>query len=148
MKINWGTGLAIGMTAFISFIMYFVITMLTDKKFDHDLVTEEYYAAELHFQQEINAEENANALPENVKSRRTAKGWLITFPKNLELSEINGKVLVYRPSNKLLDFEIPLKLTNRELLIPDEKLIGGRWNITVNWEYKGKEYLYKNEIVY
>ena len=43
MKINWGTGIVIGMTLFISFILYLVFNMLTDEKFDHDLVTEEYY---------------------------------------------------------------------------------------------------------
>ncbi|MDT0678828.1 cytochrome C oxidase Cbb3, partial [Zunongwangia sp. F117] len=36
MKINWGTGLVIGMVAFISFIMYFVVTMMTSNEYDHD----------------------------------------------------------------------------------------------------------------
>ena len=60
MKINWGTGIVIGMTLFIGFIMYMVITMMTDKNYDHDLVTEAYYAKDLAYQQEIDAEKNAN----------------------------------------------------------------------------------------
>ncbi len=39
MKINWGWGLAIGMVLFVAFIMYFVIKISTDKKYDYDLVT-------------------------------------------------------------------------------------------------------------
>ncbi len=47
MKINWGTGIVIAFVAFIAFIMYFVINMITNKKYDHDLVTEDYYKEEL-----------------------------------------------------------------------------------------------------
>ena len=90
MKINWGTGIVIGMALFISFIMYLVINMLTDKKFDHDLVTEEYYQEELHYQEEINAETNAFSLEENITDKRVKDGWLIEFPENLELSKISG----------------------------------------------------------
>ena len=51
MKINWGTGLVIGMVLFIAFIMFMVITMMTDKKYSHDLVTEDYYQKEIVYQQ-------------------------------------------------------------------------------------------------
>ena len=73
MKFNWGTGLAIGMIAFISFIMYFVITMLTSPGFDHDLVVEDYYGAELHYQQDINAESNALELEDKLTFTRKGK---------------------------------------------------------------------------
>ncbi len=66
-KINWGVGLLIGMGAFICFIMYFVITMLSSKEFDHDLVVEDYYKEELHYQEDIDAEKNALALGEPVQ---------------------------------------------------------------------------------
>ncbi|MDT0678857.1 FixH family protein [Autumnicola musiva] len=56
---------------------------------------------------------------------------------------------LYRPSNKMLDFQIPLNdLTAHEIIIPNEKMIVGRWNINVNWKYRGEDYLYKKEIVY
>ena len=43
MKFNWGTGIVLAFIAFISFIMYFVISMNTNNKYDHDLVSENYY---------------------------------------------------------------------------------------------------------
>lgn len=148
MKINWGTGIVIGMVLFISFIMFLVINMLTDKKFDHDLVTEEYYQEELHYQEEINAETNAFSLKENITDRRVKDGWIIEFPKNLELSKISGNLNFYRPSNEKLDFNIPLELKEYKIFIKDEQLVEGRWNINIHWEYEGTPYLYKNEIVY
>lgn len=148
MKLNWGTGIVIAFIGFISFIMYFVINMNTDKKLDHDLVTEDYYKQELKYQNDIDKEKNAKTLSANLKWRKTEEGMLISFPKNLEPSNISGKVFLYRPSNKQLDFETTISLSNHNLLIPDKRLLDGRWNIKIDWNYKGNNYLYKEEILY
>lgn len=148
MKFNWGTGIVLAFIGFISFIMYFVITMSTDKKYDYDLVTENYYGQELEFQHEIDKQNNANTLEKNVSWKQTQDGILITFPETLDFNNITGKVFLYRPSNKHLDFETPISLSNHNLLIPDKRLLGGRWNIKVDWQYKGNSYLYKKEISY
>jgi len=39
-------------------------------------------------------------------------------------------------------------LSNSTLLIPDSRLLDGRWNITVNWEYQGKKYRFEKAITY
>jgi len=57
-------------------------------------------------------------------------------------------VFLYRPSNKHLDFETPISLSNHTLLIPDKCLLDGRWNIKIDWSYNKNEYLYKTEITY
>ncbi len=147
MKINWGTGMVLVLVAFISFIMYFVVTMLTNKDYDQDLVVEDYYKAELHYQEEIDAEENALALKENIQVFSKDGSWLVELPNAINLAKIEGAIHLYRPSNKRLDFEIPLTgLETNEVIIPNEKLISGRWNIMVNWTYENKEYLFKKEI--
>jgi len=66
MKFNWGTGIVLAFIAFISFIMYFVINMSTNKKYDHDLVTEQYYNKELKFQEDIDKSKNARNLETNI----------------------------------------------------------------------------------
>ncbi len=148
MKINWGTGLVIGMVLFIGFIMFFVVQILTDKKYDYDLVTEDYYKKELVYQKELDALENSNSLERNLRSKRTVRGWEITFPEGIEPAEVSGTVLLYRPSSKALDFELPIELSDSILLIPDGKMVGGRWITTVSWSYKGEDYMFKEEIVY
>jgi nitrogen fixation protein FixH len=148
MKINWGGGIVIGMILFIGFIMFMVITMMTNKEYDHDLVTEAYYEKDLQYQNEIDAQENTNALSEKIESKKVAEGWLLTFPKEIDPDKIKGTVFLYRPSNKRLDFNIPIVISNAQLLIPDESLLDGRWNITIDWEYEGSHYMYKESIVY
>lgn len=148
MKVNWGTGIVVALALFMSFILYLVITMTTDKAYNHDMVVEEYYKEELAYQEEIDAEENSNALSEKIISKKVVNGWLITFPKEIQDDKIKGTVFLYRPSNKQLDFDFPIVLSGSNLLIPDESLLDGRWNITVDWEYGGKSYLYKESITY
>ena len=148
MKWNWGTGIVVGMACFISFILYLVITMSTNKDFHFDLVTESYYAKEMAYQNEIDAETNTNNLTEKIQSKKTTQGWEISFPPELDATKIKGNVFLYRPSNGRLDFEIPMNLSNSHLLIPDNKFINGRWNITIAWNYEGKPYMFKQEIVY
>ncbi|MFD2541852.1 FixH family protein [Lacinutrix gracilariae] len=148
MKINWGTGIVIAFIVFISFIMYFIITMMTNNKYDHDLVVEDYYKQELQFQKDIDKETNAKTLTENITYKKTEEGLVIIFPENLLINNISGKVFLYRPSNKQFDFEMPISLSNHNLLIPDKRLLDGRWNINVDWQYNGKNYLYKKEITY
>lgn len=148
MKINWGTAIVIVMALFVAFILYFVFRISTEKKYDYDLVTEEYYQKEMVYQTEIDAEKNSNLLAADISGEKTADGWMLTFPPNLDYSKITGTLTLYRPSNKQLDFQLPLQLTDSLLLIPDSKLVPGRWNTIVQWKYEGKDYLYKNEIVY
>ncbi|WP_431135129.1 FixH family protein [Psychroserpens mesophilus] len=148
MKINWGTGIVLAFIGFISFIMFFVVRMNTSDKYDHDLVTEDYYKAELEYQTDINKEKNAKDLASNISWKRTDEGLVISFPKDLNVENIEGKVFLYRPSNKQVDFESSISLSDHNLLIPDNRLLDGRWNIKVDWQYNGKSYLYKKEIVY
>lgn len=148
MKINWGVGIVIAFVLFIGFIMFFVIKMNTSSKYDHDLVTEEYYKEELEYQKNIDKETNARKLLTDVKWEKTAEGLQIVFPSELEYKDIKGKVFLYRPSNKHLDLKVPISLSNHYLLIPDNRLLDGRWNIYVDWQYKGTDYLFKEEIIY
>lgn len=148
MKFNWGTGIVLAFTAFISFIMYFVITMSVDKTYEHDLVTENYYGQELEFQNDINREVYSQSLKQDIIWRKNPEGIIIEFPENFEVKDIKGKVFMYRPSNKQLDFVKKISLSNHSLLVADERLLDGRWNIRVEWYVGENAYLYKKEIIY
>ena len=148
MKINWGTAIVIAFVAFISFILFFVVRMSMDNRANHDLVTEEYYKAELGYQKEIDAENNANKNMVNLKIQKTPEGLLVKFPEGLDFNFIKGKVSLYRPSSKHLDFDLDLNLSNSNLLIPDKRLLDGRWDVKVFWEYQDEVYLHKESITY
>ena len=148
MKFNWGVGIVISFILFIVFILFFVISMSTDKKYQYDLVTEKYYQKELIFQDKLDAEKNAKQLKENVTIEKTTEGLQITFPEKFNPKKIKGNIFLYRPSNKQLDFENLISISNPYLLVPDNSLLGGRWNIEIYWNYQNTNYYFKKEIVY
>ena len=148
MKINWGTGIVLAFIGFISFIMYFVISMNVNNKYDHDLVSEDYYGDELKYQTDIDKLKNAKTLDTNITYEKTEEGLIIKFPEAFDYKEITGNMFLYRPSNKQLDFDTAISLSNLNLLIPDKRLVDGRWNIKIDWQYKGNNYLFKESITY
>ena len=148
-KLNWGFGIVLAFVSFIGFILYFVISMSTNENYDYDLVAKDYYKQELEFQNDIEALKNAKKLKENIKTERVKEGIKVIFPKEFNVEKIKGKVFLYRPSNKQLDFETPIKVSNSSyLLMPDKRLLDGRWNIIVRWTYNEQSYLFKKEIFY
>ncbi len=136
------------MALFIMFILFLVYRMTTENNLNHDLVTENYYQKEMELQDDIYAQQNTAAMKQKITGLKTDLGYLLQFPESYAPEKITGKVFLYRPSNKQLDFELPLELTDPNLLIPDNRLLDGRWNITIDWEYEGKKYRYKKEITY
>lgn len=122
--------------------------MNSENRAKHDLVTEEYYKAELGYQKELNDATNAYKLTNKLVVEKTEGGLLIEFPKDQDYNKITGNVSLYRPSNKQLDFNLPISLSKTHLLIPDKRLLDGRWDIKITWQYNKEEYLHKQSITY
>lgn len=146
MKINWGKGIVIAFVLFISFILYFVMKVQTNHKYDNELVVDKYYQKELLLNSQIKREENAQRLTEQVSITTDEASIIVEFPPNFDYSKIKGKVSLYRPSSQKLDFETPVSLSSPRLLIPKSNLADGRWDISIEWNYQGKEYLNKETL--
>lgn len=146
MKINWGTAIVIAFALFMSFILYFVLKVQTDSKYDNELVVEEYYKHDVHFQDEMVRIQNAHDLKVKPVISVVKNGINIVFPDDFAPQNIKGNVALYRPSNKKFDFQVSISLKNATLFIPKTNLIGGRWDINMEWQYEGKPYLTKEEI--
>ena len=147
MKINWGTGIVIAFGLFMTFILYFVFEVQSNSKYDNDLVVEEYYKHDLHFQEEMKRIQNAHDLQQKPSITYNSEGVKIIFPATFDSDKVQGNVLLYRASNKKFDFNKPIALDNSALLIPKNKLIKGQWNVNIEWQYEGKKFLSK-EVIY
>lgn len=141
MKINWGTGIVIAIVLFMSFILYFVITMTTNPKYEFDLVVEDYYKKEIGFQDELDARNNAARLAYKIEVTHDDSGVQLNIPEEISSQMSDGKVFFYRLNQKELDFELPIDLTQNQMQIPAEMLKNGRWDITISWEMNGKKYI-------
>ena len=148
MKINWGTGIVIGIISFMAFILYFVITMSVDKRYDHDLVSEQYYKDEMVYQSEIDSEKSMKSEFGDLRSTKSEDGWLFVFSENKQYDNLVGEVFFYRPSNAKLDFKLPLQISNGAMVVPNKYLLEGRWNIRLKFKYQDKDFLHKETIYY
>ena len=146
MKINWGTGIVIAFALFMSFILYFVIKVQTNSEYDNELVVEEYYKHDAKFGEEMARIQNAQNLAQKPVISNTSEGITIVFPEVFIPGNIKGKVSFYRPSNKKFDFEVPISLSGSSMIIPKKDLLGGRWNINMEWQYEGKQFLNKETL--
>lgn len=148
MKFNWGHGIVLSFVLFILFIGYFVYRMTTDVRADHELVTPDYYQKELNYQEDINALTATERAGYQLLIQRSPEGLRVYFPQDLEAKGIEGKLSLYRPSDRRLDSDLPIDLTKLSMLVPDSRLLDGRWDIEVDWTYQGTRYLYKESIYY
>ena len=145
-KIGWGTSIVIAIALFMSFILYFVIKVQSDSKYDNDLVVEEYYKKDALYGEDYIKMQNAADLVEKPMVIQTKDSVEVKFPSSMSLQEIKGTVSFYRPSNKKLDFQVPISLSKPSLLIPKLNLVGGRWDINLDWDYQSKTYKLKETI--
>jgi len=148
MKVNWGTAIVIAMIAFIAFILTFVYRSAVMDEYQHELVSEDYYGDELHYQEEIDKLKNASELEVDLALIRTEDGLTFRFPENLEPEKISGTISLQRPSNKSLDLKLPIELSGNDVLIPDQNLASGKYIVVVDWKHENSEYMFKDEIFY
>ncbi|MGL4584409.1 MAG: FixH family protein [Flavobacterium sp.] len=147
MKFNFGTGIVIAMGLFMIFILQYVIRVQVDSKFDNELVTENYYQQEIEVDGKHDREVAALKLNEKLSIESNRNGDItIAFPTSFDVKNITGKIFLYRPSNQKLDFDMPISLSSSNLLIPNNTLVDGRWDIAVEWSYEGTDYRNKQSL--
>ena len=147
-KINWGTGIVIAIVLFMIFILSFVYKTIAIDKYEHHLVSEDYYKDELYYQKEIDKLNNAAKLSENIALSNSEKGITISFPQDKDFNKIKGTIYFMRRSNIKLDFKKEIKLSNHFIIIPDSLLVSGKWIIKIDWQYNDEEYLLKESWFY
>lgn len=143
LRFTWGTGIVIAMLAFMIFILSFVYKSIAMDEYQHELVSEDYYKEELHYQEEIDKLNNSNSLSKNIELVNSKEGILVSFPEDIEQESIVGSIYFQRLSNEKLDFTEQIKLTDHQQLIPVEKLVSGKWIIKIDWESEQGKYLFK-----
>jgi nitrogen fixation protein FixH len=143
MTLNWGKSIVLAIALFMSFILYFVIKVQSNSKYDNEMVVDQYYQKELRFEGDYLKLQNAKNLPKDIVIESDNNNYRLVFPEGFAYSSISGKVFLYRPSSQELDFEIPISLSGPYLLIPKSNLADGRWDITIDWQHNGVSYLSK-----
>lgn len=143
MKFNWGTKIAIVYIGFVLFILGMVYLSFGEK---FDLVTEDYYAKEIAFQEKIDKKSRLKALPENLKITIDENQLVVAFPHDEKLP-ISGKIICFRPSDQTKDFEEEIASEAGKHRIPLERFVKGKYLIQVDWKAEGETYYVEKTVI-
>jgi hypothetical protein len=109
-----------------------------------DLVSTDYYAQELKYQNVIDGGNNLTALNAKVIISNHGGSYDIQLPE-IAGNNSKGEVFFYRPSNSSEDFRIPLSTNYIE--VPKSKLLSGLYKVKVTWTANGKAYFDEQALV-
>jgi hypothetical protein len=138
---NWGKGLTIAIIAFMSFILYMVITLIT--KGNADLVSEDYYKKEIEYEKEITALKNSENATEKVTINDKGEFIVFQFPTTKEIDNIEIHLL--RPNNDKADLTFSEKDT-KNVMIEKKKLEKGIYKASIKYDSEGQPFLQKEEL--
>ncbi len=145
MKLNWGAGIAILYAGFVVMILL-LVGMSASQKID--LVTDQYYAEELQFQDKINKIKLAKGLSDPLTWQVEEQGITIYFPKEFTADTLSGSVKLYCPSDNTKDRTFPITVKNSEQRIAASDIKSGRYYLQIDWKNGKKSYWNEGVVVF
>lgn len=140
LKWNWGTKIVVAYSIFIVLILLAVSRAMSEKV---ELVTPDYYAQEVGYQNKLDKMNNAERLVTPVVATQTGNNVVITFPADVK-GPYTGTALFYRPSNAADDVSLKITAdTNGQMLVPATNLKKGNYSLLLDWKASGKAYFSK-----
>lgn len=136
-KFHWGHGIVL-----VIILFFGTIALRVYISYQHDIQLEDnnYYEKELTYQDQIDKERNTQNLVEKVVAMYNEPFLKISFPETFKGNNIEGTILLYRPSDAILDKDFILELDSNLNQTIEEKLAYGRYIIKLEWKADGNEY--------
>ena len=141
----WPYAIVIGLVSFMGYIVYFVIQAMNQ---DVDLVSKDYYAQEIAYQDQIDRVRRTQALGDVMLTyKEEGQTILLQVPATYSDKKLTGMITLFRPSDDKLDQQLPLQL-GRDLsqLIEVGDLEKGLWKVRVNFS-DGEEAYYSEKTI-
>ncbi len=137
---NWGHGIILGLGSFIAFIL-FMIFIFPDGQQNAEMVSDDYYAEELNYQEVIDAKKNADLLKDSLQYQQLSSGIKINFPESITPETGSVHFDLYRTNDSNLDVKKDLNLdAKKSFTIPKEILSAGSYTLKVKWIQDKKPY--------
>ena len=144
MKWNWGVGITLTIIVFTIISLLFIYFAFNQ---DINLVRDDYYEAEVQFNEKLETIKRTKKLTEELKIKLIPNFISVQFPAEIGDQEISGTIFLYRPSDEKLDFKLPIEIdSSKNQLIPTDKMITGQWKIQVDWTADTNRY-FNNKIL-
>ncbi len=140
---NWGTKILIVYVAFIAGILFMVFKSSSQKT---DLVTTDYYAKELKYQDKIDEMNRVAALSSPIKYILANNTLIIEFPKDFAGKKITGEAVLYCPSDENKDIKQQFSLLDESLKVNIPAASIGLYQLQLSWQDGGVSYYFEKKI--
>ena len=140
---NWGYKILIVYAIFVSGIMFLVFKSSSQKM---DIVTSDYYAKELKYQQKIDETNRVNALSAPLTCEIKDDELIIVFPKDFSGKNISGEAALYCPSDEGKDAVQKFNIHDTPLVVPVSFLKNNAYELHLSWQADGWNYYFEKKI--
>ncbi len=140
---NWGYKILFVYTAFVAGILFMVFKSSSQR---FDLVTPDYYAKELKYQDKIDQMNRVSALSAPVTCEVKDNTLQIGFPKDFNGKRLTGEAVLYCPSDESRDIKKEFAVQDELLMIPLSAVKNGLYELHLSWQEGGVAYYFEKKI--
>ncbi len=140
---NWGIKILIVYVAFIAGILGMVFKSSSQKT---DLVTTDYYAKELKYQDKIDEMKRVSALTAPVEHKIINDSLIIQFPKDFAGKKLVGEAVLYCPADENKDIKKQFFIQDELLQIFIPPASKGLYELHLSWQDGGVAYYFEKKI--
>ena len=141
----------IGIIVVYGIFMLFLFAYLAfSQSIGVDLVTDDYYAKEIAYQQQIDKMARTKILPvqPQVVPGEQAGEVTVLFDRTLSPQQLEGTILLMRPSDLHLDFTVKLQLDEDGVQkIRNLRLRKGLWKVKIDWRMDELDYYFEEVVI-
>ncbi len=141
---NWGHKIIL---VYVVFVAGMVFLAFKSSQQNIELVTEDYYAKELLYQQKIDETKRAASLSAPVEIKFINHELTIHFPKDFATKKIVGNAVLYCPSDEKKDMNQPFIVTDSAVSIAVPDTYHGLHYVKIEWRVEEVDYYYEYKLI-
>ena len=141
---NFGGKIVVLYLSFVALILTLVFMCFGQKV---ELVSKDYYAQEIAFQDKINAVNNEKSLNGSINHSVIGNEVILTIDSTLLSNDFEGTIVFFRPSDSSKDVKIKMNFNNYTQIINGSSLIHGAYKLQLTWVTNHTKY-FKEEVIF
>ena len=141
---SWGYKILIVYAAFVVGILFLVFKSSSQKM---DLVTTDYYAKELKYQEKIDETNRVNALSASIVYEVKNNELIILFPKDFLGKKLEGEAILYCPSDEDKDVKQNFTIQDAPLIVSIPSINKTEYELHLSWQADSMSYYFEKKII-
>jgi hypothetical protein len=141
---NFGGRIVVLYLSFVALIVTLVVMSYGQKV---ELVSDDYYAQEMKFQDKIDAINNEKSLVGSIHHSINGNEITLIADSSLLSNDFEGTIHFFRPSDSSKDIQLKMNFVNNTQAIDSKQLIHGAYKLQLSWTSNQKKY-FKEEVIF